>query len=345
MNKLDTSNKSIADVYALLNADYNTRFAQPEAAKDDEAAKAQALALKTDAVNFKIILKEGIKFANRPLLSRVTVETIARLDLPLANEAVKLQQAAANHFNSLVDMYDAVDKLSPEAKGWFSSGVQKKAVPNADAVVAESATDVYEKAINNSLAKRASMIGAIEQMAKVRVVDKAQLMIFQDADAQPIISAEVDLAIKEEAPNRPKFKEAQKMTAELFEQLNQAFAYTERPPIDAQDLETLKRLKPECIETLEKAQQVCREQNSRLKRHRVFPKNFATLMEELMDKLTVEESRLISVKLKGAPLSSMGSAINYLWPHDVDKVLSQTTAETISPVPGTLLADSAPATL
>ncbi len=335
MLKLDVTTQTMQGVYDRLNADFTTHFPQKPAAvaatevEQDAAAKAAKAAqeaedLKTNATLFKSNVKIGFEYIDRPALAAEALETIERLDLNLAGDIKKIQATAVGFFNELVDLNAKVEALSPTAGGWFGGAPklpEKKTVAEAAAEAKEvkSVQGTYEEVIGASKALRQSMMNTVGLIEFVRGTLVVQLKIFQHANSQPINQEELAAVKKDCDAKRAQFKEVVGKTETLLVQLNDAIKYTQRPHLSAQDLETLKRMNPEFVNTLEKAQKLCLEQQQHLIRHQVVAETALVQMKERMSVLEGEESRLITLIRAGAPISGLRSGLSYYWPNDVDQ--------------------------
>ncbi|HEY5260076.1 MAG TPA: hypothetical protein VIJ46_05445 [Rhabdochlamydiaceae bacterium] len=342
MLKLDVTSLTMQGVYDRLNADCATYFpAKPAAAAATEveldatakaaqeaAAKKEAEDLKTTAALFKGNVKIGFEYIDRPALAADTLETIERLDLKLVGDIKKMHATAVGHFNGLVDLNAKVEALSPTPKGWLGGAAklpEKKTVAEAAAEAKEvkPVQSTYEEAITASKGLRQSMMNTVGLIEFVRGTLVVQLRIFQHANSQPINQEEL-AAVKADCDSkRAQFKEVVGKTETLLTQLNDAIKYTQRPPISAQDLETLKRMNPEFVATLEKAQKLCLEQQQHLIRHQVVAETALGQMRERMGVLEGEESRLVTLIKAGAPLSGLRSGLSYYWPNNVDQTVDQ----------------------
>lgn len=338
MLKLDVTSQNMQGVYDRLNADFTTYFPEKPAAAaateveldpsakaaQEEAAKKEAEDLKTNATLFKGNVKIGFEYIDRPALAADVLETIERLDSTLASDIKKMQATAIGFFNGLVDLNAKVEALSPTPGGWFSGAPklpEKKAVVEAaaEAKDVKSVQLTYEEAIKASKDHRQGMMNTVGLIEFVRGTLVVQLKIFQHPNSQPINQEELAAAKKDCDGKRAQFREALGKTETILTQLNDAIKYTQRPPLSAQDLETLKRMNPEFVVTLEKAQKLCLEQQQHLIRHQVIAETALTHMKERMSVLEGEESRLVTLIRAGAPVSGFRSGLAYYWPNDVDQ--------------------------
>ena len=350
----------MADVYRQLTAELTAASAKPgEAPKVEGAdAKKQAEDLKTQAAAFKKILKARLDDFNRPQIAAETYTTLERLmgDLPIkdvtGSEEVKpedeglvsslkdlagfiaglrkLEGAARDHFNSLVDMYERIDALSPEARGWFGGTAklpEKQPVLDAAAELTKvvSMHKTYAEAhaafkeLRDEKGDEKGMNNTVGLIGFSRDLLVFQMTNFQDPDCQPIDSQTL-LAAKTDSENkRKRFKATEEKTQQLLEHLNKAVDYTKSPAISAQDLATLKLLQPECLSTLAKVQELCAKQHQTLRENRAFTRNALNQMKARTEVLKGEESRLVELIRQEAPLGYFQSKWVYIVPHNVDK--------------------------
>ncbi len=341
MIKLDVTNQTTYQIVERLQADFNASVAI-EAAKvggeptpdEVEAAKQHAEAVKANASFFKENLKIALTFVDRPALSAETLETLERMNADLAENAKKILGTCIEQFNALVELYQKTEEISPTAKGWFSGGFRIPALKNVVKLdeatgstelpaVKKSAEQTYTEALAACRTQRDDLINKTGQIDYLRGTLVVQLQVFQDPDYHPV-QAEMEKAKQICADQRDQIKKTQASAKELLKQVNEAIAYVGRPPISAQDLETLKRFNPDYAETATKAQETCKKHYEHLVRQRILVSSCLKQMDKRLPVLEGVESQLVAlIKNDGKPLSSLGSATAYYIPYDVNKPLAQ----------------------